>query len=114
MCKVPLVRAVCRESYNDPLETYDKLKRLGIDLVTITDHDSIGAVEALRSRPDFFLSEEVTCTLPSGGELSRFFFSPSVQLLRHRFNVRHWLSHSVCRTHVAARNVTAAALCAHL
>jgi predicted metal-dependent phosphoesterase TrpH len=63
------VRAVCRESYNQPLEVYAKLKRLGMDLVTITDHDSIDAVEVLRSRPDFFLSEEVTCTLPSGGEL---------------------------------------------
>jgi predicted metal-dependent phosphoesterase TrpH len=40
-----------------------------MDLVTITDHDSIGAMEELRSRPDFFLSEEVTCRLPSGGEL---------------------------------------------
>ena len=69
MCGVPLVRAVCRECYNDPLAVYDRLKRLGMDLVTITDHDSIGAVEALRSRPDFFLSEEVSCTLPSGSAL---------------------------------------------
>ena len=69
MCTIPLMRRVCRESYNHPLEVYDKLKRLGMDLVTITDHDSIDAVEALRSRPDFFLSEEVTCTLPSGNEL---------------------------------------------
>ena len=69
MCGVPLIRAVCRESYNDPQEVYEKLKRLGMDLVTITDHDSIGAAEALRSRPDFFLSEEVTCTLPAGTEL---------------------------------------------
>ena len=69
MCTIPLLRRVCRESYNQPLEVYEKLKRLGMDLVTITDHDSIGAVESLRSRPDFFLSEEVTCHLPSGGEL---------------------------------------------
>jgi predicted metal-dependent phosphoesterase TrpH len=69
MCTIPLLRRVCRESYNEPLEVYEKLKRLGMDLVTITDHDSIGAVESLRSRPDFFLSEEVTCRLPSGGEL---------------------------------------------
>jgi predicted metal-dependent phosphoesterase TrpH len=69
MCEVPLVRAVCRECYNDPLAVYDRLKRLGMDLVTVTDHDSIGAVEALRSRPDFFLSEEVSCTLPSGALL---------------------------------------------
>ena len=69
MCTVPLLRTVCRECYNQPLAVYDKLKQIGMDLVTITDHDSIDAVEALRSRPDFFLSEEVTCHLPSGTEL---------------------------------------------
>jgi len=69
MCTVPVLRTVCRESYNEPEAVYEKLKRLGMDLVTITDHDSIDAVEALRSRPDFFLSEEATCTLPSGTEL---------------------------------------------
>jgi predicted metal-dependent phosphoesterase TrpH len=69
MCTIPVLRRFCRESYNDPLAVYEKLKRLGMDLVTITDHDSIDAVEALRSRPDFFLSEEVTCILPSGTEL---------------------------------------------
>jgi predicted metal-dependent phosphoesterase TrpH len=69
MCTIPLLRRVCRESYNEPLAVYDKLKRLGMDLVTITDHDSIDGAEALRSRPDFFLSEEVTCRLPSGTEL---------------------------------------------
>jgi predicted metal-dependent phosphoesterase TrpH len=63
------MRRVCRESYNQPLEVYEKLKRLGMELVTVTDHDSIDAVEELRSRPDFFLSEEVTCTLPSGNLL---------------------------------------------
>ena len=69
MCTVPVLRHVCRESYNQPLAVYEKLKRLGMDLVTVTDHDSIDAVEELRSRPDFFLSEEVTCTLPSGTQL---------------------------------------------
>ena len=68
-CEVPLVRAVCRECYSDPLAVYDRLKRQGMDLVTVTDHDSIGAAEALRARPDFFLSEEVSCTLPSGALL---------------------------------------------
>ena len=69
MCTIPVLRKVCRESYNDPLAVYEKLKRLGMDLVTVTDHDSIDAAETLRSKPDFFLSEEVTCKLPSGTEL---------------------------------------------
>jgi predicted metal-dependent phosphoesterase TrpH len=69
MCTIPLLRRVCRESYNQPLAVYNKLKGLGMDLVTITDHDSIDAAETLRSRPDFFLSEEATCRLPNGNEL---------------------------------------------
>lgn len=69
MCTIPLLRRVCRESYNEPPAVYHKLKRLGMDLVTISDHDSIDAAEELRSRPDFFLSEEATCRLPSGTEL---------------------------------------------
>jgi predicted metal-dependent phosphoesterase TrpH len=66
MCTVPVADRFCRESYNDPIEVYDLLKRRGMDLVTVTDHDSIDAAECLRRYPDFFLSEEVTCTLPSG------------------------------------------------
>jgi predicted metal-dependent phosphoesterase TrpH len=69
MCTVPVADRFCRESYNHPLQVYELLKRRGMDLVTVTDHDSIDAVECLRRYPDFFLSEEVTCTLPSGTEL---------------------------------------------
>ena len=69
MCTIPGLRRVCRESYNEPLAVYEKLKRLGMDLVTVTDHDSIDAAEALRAKPDFFLSEEVTCRMPSGTQL---------------------------------------------
>jgi predicted metal-dependent phosphoesterase TrpH len=69
MCTVPVFRAVCRECYTPPEALYERLKRRGMDLVTVTDHDSIDAVEALRSHPDFFLSEEVTCRMPSGTEI---------------------------------------------
>ena len=69
MCTVPVLRHFCRESYNYPEALYEALKSKGMDLVTVTDHDSIDAVEALRSRPDFFLSEEVTCHLPGGSEI---------------------------------------------
>jgi predicted metal-dependent phosphoesterase TrpH len=69
MCTIPVMSHFCRESYNQPAALYDSLKAQGMDLVTITDHDSIDAVEALRSRPDFFLSEEVTCSLPGGSEI---------------------------------------------
>src|SRR5262245_52220047 len=66
MCTVPLLNRICRESYNDPLEVYEVLKCRGMDLVTITDHDSIGASERLHKYSDFFLSEEVSCRTPDG------------------------------------------------
>lgn len=69
MCTVPVLNRVCRESYNDSHAVYETLKRRGMDLVTVTDHDSIDSIEDLRRHPDFFLSEEVTCTTPSGTEL---------------------------------------------
>lgn len=69
MCTVPAMKRICRESYNDPREVYQTLKRRGMDLVTVTDHDSIDAVEPLRRHPDFFLSEEVSCTTGHGTHL---------------------------------------------
>jgi predicted metal-dependent phosphoesterase TrpH len=69
MCTVPVLKKICRESYNDPLEVYETLKRRGMDLVTVTDHDSIDAVEPLRRHSDFFLSEEVSCTTEHGTQL---------------------------------------------
>jgi predicted metal-dependent phosphoesterase TrpH len=66
MFDAPVLSRICRESYNDPTEVYERLKHLGMSIVTITDHDSIDAVEVLRRHPDFFLSEEVTVKMPSG------------------------------------------------
>jgi predicted metal-dependent phosphoesterase TrpH len=57
------------ESYSQPEALYSRLKRQGMSLVTVTDHDSIDAVEVLRRHPDFFVSEEVTCSLPSGSQM---------------------------------------------
>jgi predicted metal-dependent phosphoesterase TrpH len=69
MATVPVLRRFCRECYNPPEALYEKLKHLGLDLVTVTDHDSIDAGESLRRHPDFFVSEEVTCQAPSGNEV---------------------------------------------
>ena len=66
MCEVPGLRRVCRECYSRPEEVYESLRRRGMDLVTLTDHDSIEGAEHLRRFPNFFLSEEVTCRMPSG------------------------------------------------
>jgi predicted metal-dependent phosphoesterase TrpH len=61
-----MLNRICRESYNDPQAVYDTLSRRGMTLMTLTDHDSIDGAETLRGRPNFFVSEEVTCRMPSG------------------------------------------------
>ncbi len=58
----------CRDCYSQPLEVYHTAKRRGMDLVTITDHDSIdGCLEVLNrlgERPDFIMGEEVSAHFP--------------------------------------------------
>jgi predicted metal-dependent phosphoesterase TrpH len=57
-----------RDCYSDPEDVYLVAKARGMDLVTITDHDSIaGCLELLDRRPDatdVFISEEVSCRFP--------------------------------------------------
>jgi predicted metal-dependent phosphoesterase TrpH len=59
-----------RDCYSNPEDVYRTAKSRGMDLVTITDHDSIdGCLEFLGRHPganDFFISEEVSCRLPEG------------------------------------------------
>jgi predicted metal-dependent phosphoesterase TrpH len=69
MFTAPVLDRICRESYNDPLAVYDRLKKMGMSIITLTDHDSIEGAEPLRRFPDFFLSEEVTVRMPSGTEM---------------------------------------------
>jgi predicted metal-dependent phosphoesterase TrpH len=69
MSTLPVLGRFCRESYSSPEAIYQALHTRGLDLVTLTDHDSIEGSESLRCRGDFFLSEEVTCRAPSGTEL---------------------------------------------
>lgn len=68
-CTTPMVRAFCRESYSDPEEVYENLRRRGMQLFTLTDHDCIDGSEKLRRYRNFFLSEELTCRMPSGTEV---------------------------------------------
>ena len=68
MCDTPGLTRVCKESYNQPPAVYERCKQRGMSIVTLTDHNSIEGAEALRKHPDFFLSEEVTVSMPSGTE----------------------------------------------
>ncbi|HET9399360.1 MAG TPA: PHP domain-containing protein, partial [Candidatus Acidoferrales bacterium] len=68
-CTSPWLGLICRESYSDPAEVISVLRRRGMDLFTLTDHDSIEGSAALRALPNFFLSEELTCRMPSGTQI---------------------------------------------
>ena len=68
-CTTPVVSRICRESYSDPDAVYSTLQARGMDLVTLTDHDSIEGAEKLRRHAGFFTSEELTCRMPSGTEV---------------------------------------------
>src|SRR5580765_6184043 len=56
------------DSYNSPEALYTLAKQRGMDLVTITDHDSIdGCLAYLNKHPDskdFFIGQEVTVHIP--------------------------------------------------
>lgn len=58
-----------RDCYSAPDAVYRTAKARGMDLVTITDHDSIdGCLEFLERHPDapdFFISEEIECRFPA-------------------------------------------------
>jgi predicted metal-dependent phosphoesterase TrpH len=63
---LPFLRS--RDCYSDPEAVYRTAKARGMDLVTITDHDSIdGCLELLDRFPDaadFIMGEEVSCWFP--------------------------------------------------
>jgi len=56
-CTPAWLGTICRESYSDPAEVVGALRRRGMDLFTLTDHDSIEGSSSLRALPNFFLSE---------------------------------------------------------
>jgi predicted metal-dependent phosphoesterase TrpH len=91
LCTTPFVKKFCRESYSDPNEVYAALGRRGMNLFTLTDHDCIEGSERLRHHPDFFLSEELTCRMPSGTEVHvgvyDFHERQHEQLLRRRNDI---------------------------
>jgi predicted metal-dependent phosphoesterase TrpH len=61
---LPVLRHLCNESYSAPEAVYTEARRRGMELVTLTDHDTIQGALEIAGRPDTFMSEEVTCLLP--------------------------------------------------
>jgi glycosyltransferase involved in cell wall biosynthesis len=52
------------DSYSDPKQLYEQLRKRGMDYVTITDHDSIDGCLEIADLPWTFISEQVTTYFP--------------------------------------------------
>src|SRR5262249_46086543 len=58
---------ILRESYNSPEKVYRRAKARGMDLVTITDHDSIAGALTIADRRDVIIGCEVTAIFAGDG-----------------------------------------------
>jgi len=58
-----------RECYSDPFEVYERARSRGMDLVTLTDHDTVEGAMRLAHLPECFLSEELTVHLEGDRQL---------------------------------------------
>ena len=58
------IAAVMRESYNSVEAVYRRARQRGMDLVAITDHDSIEGALTIAHRPDVIVGCEVTGVFP--------------------------------------------------
>jgi predicted metal-dependent phosphoesterase TrpH len=66
---LPVLDHLGRECYSEPLAVYERARRHGMDLVTLTDHDTVEGALELASRADCFVSEELTVVLDGGRQL---------------------------------------------
>src|ERR1051325_2160025 len=55
------------DSYSDPKQLYEQLRKRGMDYVTITDHDSIDGCLEIAHLPGTFISAQVTTCFPHDG-----------------------------------------------
>jgi predicted metal-dependent phosphoesterase TrpH len=66
---VPFLGRFGNECYSAPEDVYEAARERGMTLFTLTDHDSIEGALRLASRPDVFISEELTLELQGGRQL---------------------------------------------
>ena len=57
----------CPESFTEPRQVYASARKQGMDLVTITDHNTISGALEIAHLPGTFVSEEITTYFPESG-----------------------------------------------
>jgi predicted metal-dependent phosphoesterase TrpH len=90
------LRTIMRESYNTPEGVYRMTRERGMDLVTITDHDTISGALEVAARPDVIVGCEVTAAFPDDAtdvHLNVFGLTPETfaEVDRFRHDVRELL-----------------------
>ncbi|MBL9103011.1 MAG: glycosyltransferase [Myxococcales bacterium] len=98
------------ESYSDPKALYRLLRRRGMALVTLTDHNSIAGVRELLDAglPDVFLSSELTATFPEDGcnihitvaNVSEAQFAEADRLRANVYELVAWLDAQIAAEHL--------------
>lgn len=66
---LPVLRHLGRECYSEPRAVYETARRRGMDLVTLTDHDTVQGALEIADLPGTFVGEELTVELPGRREL---------------------------------------------
>ena len=75
------------ECYTEPATVYKTAKLRGMNLVTLSDHDTIdGALELAALGPDTFISEEVSARFPEDGCIVHTIVSTSRRRSTARFS----------------------------
>src|SRR6266568_99760 len=77
------------DSYSDPKELYRQLLALGMDYVTLTDHDTIDGCLQILDLPQAFISEQITTYFPNSNTViskasAIIFLSCSAICKRHK------------------------------
>jgi predicted metal-dependent phosphoesterase TrpH len=98
-----------RESYNTPEAVYRMTRERGMDLVTITDHDTISGALELADRSDVIVGCEVTTFFPDDAtavHLNVFGLTPATfaEVDRLRADVRELLPYIQCERLFASLN----------
>ena len=57
----------CPESFTEPRQVYETARKKGMDLVTLTDHNTISGALEIAHLPGTFVSEEITTYFPDNG-----------------------------------------------
>ncbi|MBP1752736.1 MAG: glycosyl transferase family 1, partial [Geobacteraceae bacterium] len=98
----------CPESFTSPEFIYKTAKKIGMDYVTITDHNSISGALKIAHHPDAFISMETTVYFPEDGckvhvvvlDISEAAFQDIMQLRKNIYELipylyQHQIAHFI-------------------